>query len=103
MSVRQENRWRRTLKEENDRASDRQREIEAAFMERKERKESVKPAPFASRRQVRSWMRANAEYYDENMTELAEAANAALRIQDGALDDETHWIWDEAYEAISES
>lgn len=99
MSVRQENRWRRTLQENNDRVSDRQREIEAAFMERKERKESVKPAPFASRRQVRSWMRANSDEY-ESMTELAEAANAALRIQDGALDDEAHWIWDEAYEAI---
>ena len=99
MSVRQENRWRRTLQENNDRVSDRQREIEAAFMERKERKESVKPAPFASRRQVRSWMRANSDEY-ESMTELVEAANAALRIQDGALDDEAHWIWDEAYEAI---
>ena len=99
MSVRQENRWRRTLQENNDRVSDRQREIEAAFMERKERKESVKPEPFASRRQVRSWMRANSDEY-ESMTELAEAANAALRIQDGALDDEAHWIWDEAYEAI---
>ena len=101
MSVRQENRWRRTLQENNDRVSDRQREIEAAFMERKERIESVKPAPFASRRQVRSWMRANSDEY-ESMTELAEAANATLRIQDGALDDEAHWIWDEAYEAIHE-
>ena len=69
-------------------------------MERKDRKEPVKPAPFASRRQVRSWMRANAKEYDENMTSLVEAANVVLRIQDGALDDEAHWIWDEAYEAI---
>ena len=99
MSVRQENRWRRTLQENNDRVSDRQRDIEAAFMERKERKESVKPESFASRRQVRSWMRANSDEY-ENMTELAEAANATLRIQDEALDDEAHWIWDEAYEAM---
>ena len=101
MSVRQENRWRRTLQENNDRVSDRKREIEAAFMDRKERKESVKPAAFASRRQVRSWMRANADDYD-NMTELAEAANATLRIQDEAIDDEAHWIWDEAYEAMHE-
>ena len=99
MSVRQENRWRRTLQAMNTLASDRAREIESAFMERKERKESVKPEPFASRRQVRSWMRANSDEY-ESMTELAEAANATLRIQDGALDDEAHWIWDEAYEAI---
>ena len=76
MSVRQENRWRRTLKESNDRASDIQRQIEAAFMERKERKESVKPEPFASRRQVRSWMRRNAEGF-ESATELAEATRSA--------------------------
>ena len=101
MSVRQENRWRRTLQAMNTLASDRAREIEAAFMERKERKELVKPEPFASRRKVRSWMRSNADDY-ESMTELAEAANAVLRIQDGALDDESHWIWDEAYEAMHE-
>ena len=101
MSVRQENRWRRTLQAMNTLVSDRAREIEAAFMERKDRKESVKPEPFASRRQVRSWMRSNADDY-ESMTELAEAANAVLRIQDGALDDESHWIWDEAYEAMHE-
>ena len=101
MSVRQENRWRRRLQEENTRASDRQREIEAAFMERKEIKPSVKPASGATRRQVRRWMRDNASDYD-GMTQLVEAANATLRLPDGALDDETHWVWDEAFEAFED-
>ena len=101
-SARKENRWRRTLQQDNDRVSDQKREIEAAFMERNERKESVKPEPFASRRQVRSWMRANSDGY-ESMTELAEAANAVLSIQDRALDDESHWVWDEAYDAFNDT
>jgi len=44
-------------------------------------------------------MRHNAEHY-ETATELAEAANAVFRLPDGGLDDETHWVWDEAAEAI---
>ena len=99
MSVRQENRWRRTLQETNNRASDIQRQIEAAFMERKERPASVKPPAGATRRQVRRWMRCNAIDCD-GMTQLVEAANAVLRLPDGALDDETHWVWDEAFEAF---
>ena len=101
MSVKQENRWRRTLQENNTRISDRQREIEAAFMERKEMPASVKPPAGATRRQVRRWMRDNASDYD-GMTQLVEAANAVLRLPDGALDDETHWVWDEAFEAFDD-
>lgn len=52
----------------------------------------------ASRVQVRSWMRRHADAY-ENATELAEAANAALDLPRGAMDDETHWVWEEALSA----
>lgn len=52
----------------------------------------------ATRNQVKAWMQRNSENY-ENATELAEAANVALELPNGAMDDETHWIWDEALEA----
>lgn len=42
-----------------------------------------------------------AEHY-ETATELAEAANAVFRLPDGGLDDESHWVWDEAAEAIDD-
>ncbi len=44
-------------------------------------------------------MRRNAHEY-ECATMLAEAANAALDLPPGAMDDEVHWIWDEAVDAI---
>ena len=98
-SVRKENKWRKTIQEHNNRRHDLRREMEAAFMERK-----TVPAPQkspqlgATRRQVRRWMRDNAVDY-EGMTQLVEAANCTLRLPDGALDDDTHWVWDEAFEA----
>lgn len=53
----------------------------------------------ASRASVRAWMRAAADDYD-TATELAEGANAALELPAGAMDDESHWIWEEAIKAI---
>jgi len=100
MSVRKENRWRKTIQNANDAISDRQREIEAAFMVREIRPAVTPPPQSATRRQVRRWMRQNVSEYDGNMTFLAEGANAALNLPDGALDDETHWIWDEALNAV---
>lgn len=44
-------------------------------------------------------MRRNA-YDFECATTLAEAANAALDLPDEAMDDDTHWVWDEASAAI---
>lgn len=100
-SARKENRFKRNLQQANTQLSDRQREVEAAFMERKARPAPVKPVPGTSRRQVRRWMRENASEH-EGMTQLVEAANATLRLPDGALDDETHWVWDEAFEAFED-
>lgn len=99
MSVRQENRYRNLVISQGRLATDRQREIEAATMARGPKKPAIPPPPSARRRDVRAWMRSNAEHY-ETATQLAEAANAIFRLPDGGLDDETHWAWDEAAEAI---
>lgn len=96
-SVRKENRWRRTLQGINDSVSDRRREIEAAVMVRAPRPQVEPPVAknSATRRQVRVWMRNNAHEYD-CATRLAEAANVVFDLPGGGLDDETHWVWEEA-------
>jgi len=102
MSVKQENRYRKLVISQGRAATDRQREVEAACMERGTRKPAIPPPPSARRRDVRAWMRHNAEHY-ETATELAEAANGIFRLPDGGLDDEIHWVWDEAAEAIDDT
>lgn len=102
MSVKQENRYKKLVIEHGRSETDRQRELEAAFMPRGPRKPSVPPPPAARRRDVRAWMRQNAGDY-ETATHLAEAANTVFRIPGDGLDEETHWIWDEALEAMGES
>lgn len=49
----------------------------------------------ATRTEVRRWMRANATEYD-GPTQLAEAANAQFELPGQGLDDESHWVWDDA-------
>jgi hypothetical protein len=85
--------------EDGHRKNDLVRLFEAASMERGPRPPAVKPPATARRRDVRRWMQHNAGDYD-TATALAEAANAVFRLPDGGLDCETHWIWDEAAEAI---
>lgn len=102
MSVRQEHRYRKLVIAQCRVATDRQREVEAACMVRGTRKAAIPPPPSARRRDVRAWMRHNAEHY-ETATALAETANAVFRLPDGGLDDETHWVWDEAYEAMGDA
>ena len=99
MSVKQENRYRKWVIETGRAETDRQREIEAATMERKPRPAAIPPKPNASRRQVRSWMRSNADGFD-TATSLAEAANAALILPPDAMNDDTHWVWEEALSAL---
>ncbi len=99
VSVRQEHRYAKLVIETSRAIDDRRREIEAATMVRGPTKPSIPPKKSASRREVRSWMRRNAHEY-ECATMLAEAANAALDLPPGAMDDEVHWIWDEAVDAI---
>ena len=99
MGVAQEHRYVKLVREQNDEVSRRQRELEATFMKRGPRQAPVKPSPSATRRQVRTWMRLNASDY-ETATNLAEAANAALALPSEAMDDETHWMWEEALAAL---
>ena len=99
MSVKQENRYRRLVIDAGRAVSDRQREVEALTMIRGPRSPVIPPPPSARRRDVRLWMRHNADDY-HTATDLAEAANAVFRLPDEGLDDETHWVWDEAMEAI---
>lgn len=99
MSVRQENRYRKLVIAQGRALPDIKRELEAAFMERLPRPAVAPPKPSATRGQVRSWMRRNAADYDD-ATHLAEAANIALYLPTGAMDDETHWVWDEALSAL---
>ena len=98
-SARKENRWKRNVQAANDAESDRRREVEAACMVRGPRPAVVLPLPSSTRRDARNWMRRNAEEF-ETATELAEAANAALRLPPGAMDDECHWVWEEALSAL---
>ena len=99
MSVKQENRYRKLVISQGRVETDRQLLAEAMFMERFPRPVFAPPQPNASRRQVRSWMRKNADGF-ETATELAEAANAALDLPQFAMDDECHWVWEEALSAI---
>lgn len=99
-SARKENRWKRNTQAANDAESDRRREVEAACMVRGPRPALVPPPPNHTRRQVRSWMRRNADDGFETATELAEAANAAMRLPPEAMDDEGHWVWEEAISAL---
>lgn len=98
-SVKQENRYRNMVIQQNNAISRHQREMEAMLMERGPRPAVSGPKPSATRHQVRSWMRHNCEGY-ESATEIAEAANAALDLPSGAMDDESHWVWDEALSAL---
>ena len=99
MAVAQENRIRKRIIVEGQRKDDIRRQIEAAHMPRGQRLPAVPPPPAARRRDVRRWMQHNAGDY-VTATELAEAANSVFRLPDGGLDNETHWVWDEAAEAI---
>ena len=101
MSVKQENRYKKLVISQGRETSDRQREIEAACMERSPARPKISPPPSARRRDVRAWMRQNAEHYD-TATELVEAANTIFRLPDGGLDNETHWAWDEAAEVMDD-
>ena len=61
--------------------------------------EVVSGTILATRQQVRRWMRGSVGYY-EDATLLAEAADKVFHLPDGGLGNGTHWIWDEAVDAI---
>ena len=98
MTVRQENRNRARIQRAND-ANDDARILREAMRLPHAPRAACASAQAITRAQVRAWMRANAADYDYCATALAEGANAALPLPVGAMDDETHWIWDEAHRA----
>ncbi|MDD3759750.1 MAG: hypothetical protein PHO57_02850 [Acidithiobacillus sp.] len=102
MSVKQEHRYQRMVIESGRLRDDRVRELEALHWPRGPRPERQEiKTQAASRQQVRRWMRSVAEEYD-NATVLAEAANIVFQLPGRGLDDETHWVWDEAMVCFDE-
>lgn len=99
MSARSEQRWKSRGQAENNQRNAVLGMIEGMRLPRAARKAALPPSLNPSRARVRGWMLANAADY-ETMTGLAEAASAAFRLPENCLDDETHWIWDEALSAI---
>lgn len=102
MGVKQENRYKRLVISRGMVAADRRILVEAMRMERGPRPALAPPQPNASRRQVRSWMRRNADGF-ETATELVEAANAAMRLPPEAMDDGGHWVWEEALSELDDA
>ena len=98
MSVRQENRFRAQSIARFREAGTLAGQLEAAGRKSRETSQQVAQSSTATRRQVRNWMRRNAEDCD-GPTALAEAANIALVLPYGAMDDPDHWVWDEAADA----
>ena len=99
MSVASENRWKAKLHREA--AEDERRRHDTLMAgESREARAELPPQPrtIATRAEIRRWLRANAIDYD-GPTELAEGVNAALELPPGALDEGTHWIWDDALTA----
>lgn len=102
-TVKQENRYAAMVKSQADAVCDERRIMETLASQRTPRAPTQRnQSTTATRKQVRSWMRINAEHYEYCSTHLAEAANVALDLPAGAMDDGDHWIWDEAYEACEE-
>lgn len=99
MGVASEQRWVKRCIEQHQAVTDKQRELEALRLPRKPRKVPPPPPALPSRREVRGWMLRNADDCDEGATMLAQSAAAALDLPESWLDDETHWLWDVAFEA----
>jgi hypothetical protein len=99
MSVRQENRYKTQSIASFHQVGTLAGQNEALRRASRQPGQQVKTSDTATRRQVRNWLRLNAVDY-EGATALAEAANTALSLPSGALDDPDHWIWDEALSAL---
>jgi len=98
MSARSEARWKRKGQQENNQLNALHGMLEALRAPRRACQSPLSTPANASRTTVRRWMRANVQDYD-SATQLAEAANAIFALPGQGLDDETHWVWDEAANA----
>ena len=99
MSARSEARWKTKGQSENNQRYALMGMMEGLVLTRKTRDIIVPPLRNHSKAYVRQWMVVNADDYD-NGTQIAEAANIALNLPDAWMDDETHWIWEMALEAM---
>ena len=99
MSVQSEQRWKRRGQRENNEQAALAGMVAGLGLPRSPRVVAAATTRNHTRAYVRQWMAAHAAEYD-GCTALAEGANAALRLPADCLDDETHWIWDEALRAI---
>lgn len=98
MGVAAEQRWIRRCIEQNQKATDDARLRERLRMPKHPRKPVPNPQALPTRREVKAWMLRNADDCDEGCTRLVEAAAAGLDLPEQWLDDETHWLWDVAFE-----
>ena len=99
MSVQSEQRWKRRGQRENNEQAALAGMVAGLGLPRSPRVAAATTTRNHTRAYVRQWMAAHAAEYD-GCTALAEGANAALRLPADCLDDETHWIWDEAFRAM---
>jgi hypothetical protein len=100
MTAKQENRYKQnsmaTLRERNQKIA----EIESLSLQRHPNpSHAAKLAELTNMRSVRAWMQASSGDY-ETATQLAEAAAANFKFAGDPLDDETHWIWGLALDAL---
>lgn len=100
MSVQSEQRWKRRGQRENNEQAALAGMIAGLGLHRSPRVAAATTTRNHTRAYVRQWMAAHAAEYGDGYTALAEGANASLRLPEDCLDDETHWIWDEALLAI---
>lgn len=99
-TARSEARWKRRCTEQAQARNDRERQREVLRAWRAARAPTPPVSGPPSRRAVRAWMR-RADC-DEGATVLAQTAACALGLPEHWLDDETHWIWDEALRVSEE-
>jgi hypothetical protein len=98
MSIKSENRYKANSMAKARAIGQRNGEMEA--MDRLPREQQQQSMRYSTRAQVKAWMVNHADHYD-SMTQLACGVELALWMPFGCIDDETHWIWDCAYEAWS--
>lgn len=101
MGAAKENRYRRMI-DRDWQARNRRRMDQEAMMISREPRPARRDAPKGdgvTKREIVRWMRIHASEYEDE-TRLCEAANAIFRIPGLGLDDETHWIWEEAFKAF---
>ena len=99
MSVQSEQRWKRRGQRENNEQAALAGMIAGLGLPRSPRVAAATTTRNHTRAYVRQWMAANIHEVD-NYTFLAEAAADKLDLPQEWLDDETHWIWEEALRAI---